>query len=97
VNLPQSGSNWDGAMAAPTVANIDGDAELEVVIGTAHTGLVAYDLPGSSNARVFWGTGRGTHLRAGTPPGAPPPAPPGGPPPSGAFMLYLPLISRGCD
>jgi len=68
VDLPRAeGENWDGAMAAPTVANIDADADLEVVIGTAHTGLAAYDLPGSSNARILWGTGRGTYLRAGTP------------------------------
>jgi hypothetical protein len=65
VNLPASGDDWDGAMAAPTVANIDSDADLEVVVGTAHTGLVAYDLPGTANARVLWGTGRGSYLRAG--------------------------------
>jgi hypothetical protein len=68
VNLPDSGDDWDGAMAAPTVANIDADADYEVVVGTAHTGLVAYDLPNSANARILWGTGRGTYLRAGTPP-----------------------------
>jgi hypothetical protein len=66
-DLPRAaGATWDGAMAAPTVADIDGDADLEVVIGTAHTGLVAYDLPGSSNARVLWATGRGNLLRSGT-------------------------------
>lgn len=66
--LPRAnGSTWDGAMAAPTVADIDADSDLELVIGSAHTGLVAYDLPGSSAARILWGTGRGSYLRAGHP------------------------------
>ena len=66
VDLPRSSSDWDGALGAPTLADIDGDGELEVVIGTAHTGLVAYTLPGTKNARVLWGTGRGSYRRAGT-------------------------------
>jgi len=68
VDLPRSSSDWDGAMAAPTIANVDADADYEVVIGTAHTGLVAYDLPGSANARILWGTGRGNYLRNGQAP-----------------------------
>jgi hypothetical protein len=64
VDLPLgSGSNWDGAMAAPTLANIDTDPNLEVIINTAHSGVVVYDLPGSANARVLWGTGRGNYAR----------------------------------
>lgn len=68
VNLPTSDDDWDGAMAAPTIANIDDDADYEVVIGTANTGLVAYDLPNSSNGRILWGTGRGNYLRNGQAP-----------------------------
>jgi hypothetical protein len=67
VPLPRSGGSWDGALPAPTIADIDGDPDFEVVVGTAHTGLVAYELPGSSNGRILWGTGRGGYLRAGHP------------------------------
>jgi uncharacterized repeat protein (TIGR01451 family) len=58
--------DWNGALAAPTLANIDADADLEVVLNTAHSGFVAYDLPGTANARVLWGTGRGNYLRTGS-------------------------------
>lgn len=44
---------------------------MELVIGTSHSGAVAYDLPGSANARVLWGTGRGSFLRAGVAPAEP--------------------------
>jgi hypothetical protein len=60
-------ATWNGAMAAPTLADLDGDPDLEVVVQTAFSGVVAYDLPGTSQARVLWGTGRGSALRAGTP------------------------------
>ncbi len=97
VNLPRSGDDWDGALGAPTVANIDADADLEVVVGTAHMGVVAYDLPGTAGARLLWGTGRGTYLRAGTPPSvAAAPAPVGVTPP-GPQTLYLPVTARGCQ
>jgi hypothetical protein len=67
IPLPRSSGSWDGALPAPTIADIDGDPDYEVVVGTAHTGLVAYDLPGSSDARILWGTGRGGYLRGGHP------------------------------
>ena len=66
VELPHAmGDTWGGALAAPTLANIDGDADLEVLVGTADAGLVAYDLPGTAGARVLWGTGRGSFARVG--------------------------------
>lgn len=65
VTLPRSSQSWDGALPAPTIANIDGDTDYELVVGTAYTGLVAYDLPGTANARTLWGTGRGSYLRTG--------------------------------
>ncbi|MFL7791194.1 MAG: FG-GAP-like repeat-containing protein [Anaerolineae bacterium] len=68
VDLPAAfGSpDWNGALAAPTLANIDSDPDLEVVLNTAHSGFVAYDLPGTANARVLWGTGRGNYQRTGS-------------------------------
>ncbi|MFZ0547138.1 MAG: VCBS repeat-containing protein, partial [Candidatus Promineifilaceae bacterium] len=73
VNLPAPaiGANWNGGLGAPTIANIDGDPDLELVIGTSHSGVVAYDLPGSENARILWGTGRGSYQRTGTAPEEP--------------------------
>jgi hypothetical protein len=47
------------------VANIDADADYELVIGTSHSGVVAYDLPGSVRARLRWPTGRGSQRRTG--------------------------------
>lgn len=62
---PYGSSDWNGALAAPTLANIDADPDLEVVLNTAHSGFVAYDLPGTENARLLWGTGRGNYQRTG--------------------------------
>ena len=67
VDLPASfpAGSWNGGLAAPTIANIDADADLEVVVGTAHSGVVAYDLPNTANARLLWSTGRGSAKRSG--------------------------------
>lgn len=68
INLPApyGSPDWNGAMAAPTLANIDADADLELVVNTAHSGLVAYDLPGTAVANILWGTGRGNYQRSGS-------------------------------
>lgn len=62
---PATNENWNGAMAAPTVANVDNDLDLEVVLLTADSGVVVYDLPGSGRGRVLWNTGRGGFSRSG--------------------------------
>jgi uncharacterized repeat protein (TIGR01451 family) len=69
VDLPLAlGSpSWNGALAAPTLADIDDDADLELVVNTAHSGLVAYNLPGTPDARILWSTGRGNYQRTGAP------------------------------
>jgi hypothetical protein len=61
-----------GSMAAPTIADLDGDGDLEIVIslkdqvGGGYSGVQIYDLPGSSDNCVMWGTGRGGLLRQGS-------------------------------
>ena len=67
VSLPSgfNYSSWNGSIPAPTLADLDGDPDLEVVVNTAHSGVVAYDLPGTANAIVYWGTGRGSYQRSG--------------------------------
>lgn len=71
VNLPapkSSGWTWNGGLGAPTIANIDTDSDMELVIGTVASGVVAYDLPNTANARILWGTGRGSFKRTGVAP-----------------------------
>lgn len=63
---PYGSASWNGALAAPTLANIDADADMELVLNTTHSGFVAYDLPGTENAQVLWGTGRGNYQRTGS-------------------------------
>ncbi len=66
VSLPPAfGGSWNGSPAAPTLADINNDGDLEVVLNTSDSGLVAYRLPGTSSARILWGTGRGSFLRTG--------------------------------
>src|SRR5438309_533281 len=67
VSLPASaiGASWNGSLGAPTIANIDSDPDLELVTATSASGVVAYKLPNTANARVLWGTGRGNYGRTG--------------------------------
>jgi len=69
VDLPPSFPTgaWNGALGAPTVANVDGDPDVEILVGTAQAGLVAFRVPRTAGARVAWGTGRGGFTRRGTP------------------------------
>jgi hypothetical protein len=100
LNLPAPrGGTWNGGLGAPTVANIDADTDLEVVIGTVSSGVVAYDLPGTSAARCRWCTSRGSYERAGV---AVPPrngftlaiSPPAQALPPGSSATYRVLVGR---
>jgi hypothetical protein len=69
IDLPpgrNSNWNWNGGLPAPTLANIDNDPDLEIIVNTAYSGVVVYDLPGSANARILWGSGRGNYQRTGS-------------------------------
>jgi hypothetical protein len=72
IDLPAASGLWNGGLGAPSLGNIDGDPDLEVVVGTSRTGLLAYDLPGTASARILWGTGRANLQRTGALPAIPP-------------------------
>ncbi len=65
VNIPQNAGEWNGIIGAPTLADIDGNGDLELVAGTSATGVIAFDLPGASGGKISWSTGRGSYLRNG--------------------------------
>jgi len=60
-----------GSMAAPAVADLEGDGTLELVVSLKDTlgggdgGVQIWDLPGASDNCVLWETGRGGLLRQG--------------------------------
>jgi hypothetical protein len=60
--------NGIGVPAAPTVADLDGDGTLEIVLTTFDHGIDVYTVPGSGTGCVLWGTGRGSYLRNGSGP-----------------------------
>jgi hypothetical protein len=63
-----------GSMAAPSIADLEGDGQLELVVslkdslGSGQGGVQIWDLPGSSDNCVLWPTGRGNWLRHGNVP-----------------------------
>ena len=67
--LPAQGTNGNGkgAPAAPTVMDLNGDGNLEIVVQTFGVGCFIYSVPGSSENLLLWPTGRGNYLRDGRP------------------------------
>jgi hypothetical protein len=67
VTLPGQGNdgNGIGIPAAPTIADVDGDGQLEIVVTTFDHGLDVFTVPGSGVACTPWPTGRGSYLRSG--------------------------------
>ncbi len=69
VLLPVQGTNGNGkgAPAAPTVMDLNGDGNLEIVVQTFGAGCFVYTIPGSSENMLLWPTARGNYLRQGRP------------------------------
>jgi len=69
VPLPVQGTNGNGkgAPAAPTVMDLNGDSNLEIVVQTFGAGCFVYTIPGSSENLLLWPTARGDYLRQGRP------------------------------
>jgi hypothetical protein len=67
IPLPNQGTNGNGigVPAAPTVADLDGDGALEVLLTTFEHGIDVFRIPGSGENCILWGTGRGNWLRNG--------------------------------
>jgi len=67
IPLPGQGSdgNGIGVPAAPSVADLDGDGTLEIVLLTFDHGVDVFNVPGSGTQCLPWPTGRGNLLRNG--------------------------------
>jgi len=65
--LPNPGhnGNGNGAPAAPTVGDVDGDGQLEVLVQTFDHGLDVFTVPGSGTNCILWPTARGGPWRMG--------------------------------
>jgi hypothetical protein len=71
VPLPNTAmnGNGNGAPAAPTVGDLDGDGELEIFVQTFEHGMDVFTVPGSGTNCLLWSTARGGPLRMGQPNG----------------------------
>jgi hypothetical protein len=71
VALPNPGhnGNGNGAPSAPTIADLNGDGELEILVQTFDHGMDIFTVPGSADNCLLWSTARGGPLRNGRPSG----------------------------
>jgi len=56
---------FDGGLAAPTVDDLDGDGDPEILVGMVYGGMVVYTLPGIQMGSAPWPTGRHDFSRTG--------------------------------
>jgi hypothetical protein len=69
IPLPDPGhnGNGNGAPAAPTVGDLDGDGQLEIFVQTFDHGMDVFTVPESADNCLLWSTARGGPLRMGQP------------------------------
>ena len=60
--------NGVGVPAAPSIADLNGDGRLEIVLSTFDHGIDVYRVPRSGTNKLPWPTGRGGPLRSGAGP-----------------------------
>ena len=74
VKLPHQGTdgNGIGVPAAPSIADLDGDGTLEIVLTTFDHGIDVFHVPGSGTNCLPWPTGRANLLRNGMGPATAP-------------------------
>ena len=70
IALPGQGKNGNGigVPAAPTIADLDGDGQLEILVQTFDHGIDVFTVPGSGKGCVLWPTSRGGPTRTGAGP-----------------------------
>src|SRR3954468_17363810 len=68
IRLPRQGvdGNGIGVAAAPSIADLDGDGRLEIVLTSFDHGIDVFTVPGSGTNCLPWPTGRGNLLRSGS-------------------------------
>ena len=62
--------NGTGVLAAPTVADMNGDGQLEILLLTLDHGIDVFTVPGSADNCLLWPTGRANYRRDGAGPSA---------------------------
>jgi hypothetical protein len=70
IRLRNQGDNGNGigVPAAPSIADLNGDGRLEIVVSTFDHGIDVFRVPRSRTNRLPWPTGRGNLLRNGAGP-----------------------------
>lgn len=70
IELPDQGMNGNGigVPSAPTIADLDGDGQLEILVQTFEHGIDVFTVPGSGKECLAWPDSRGNLLRSGAGP-----------------------------